>query len=172
MSSPAQIIINSMRERDDTILHELTHISDYYTYCKHHNLFNITYLEFLELKEYICVNLFSEFRAFYRSALSSTEDICQRLEYETIQFSTRQQKAIEQQNLDAFYYQIVSYASYHCAYLEKTYSQEQINTLLTNEKNYIFTLIKFLYPLRNKSFVELEPYYTPFRKFLDHLIVS
>lgn len=171
LSFPPKIIINALHWRKDTILHELTHVSDYCGYLRRHNYLTLNYIEFLKLEEYLSVYLFSEFRAFYREALFSNEDLGQRVEYETKHFSENQSRTIEEQNLDAYYYHSIKYVGFFCAYLEQSLSEDKINSFLVKEdSNVIHTLIKFLYPLRNKEFSELESYFNDFQSILDKMI--
>lgn len=171
MSFPPKIIIRASEWRDDTILHELTHVSDYYGYCKRHNYLNLNYLEFLELKEFICIYLLSEFRAFYRGALFSDEDLSQRIEYEMNEFQRNQIKAIDKQNLEAYYYHSIKYVGFCCAYYEKNLSENEVASIMHKEDiNIIHTLMKFLYPLRSKTFSEMESYIIEFQSILDKMI--
>lgn len=171
MKNSPKIIIKAFEWRDDTILHELTHVSDYYGYCKRHNYLNLNYLEFIEIKEFICVFLFSEFRAFYRGGLYSDEDLQQRMEYEKNEFERNQMKTIEEQNLEAYYYHSIKYVGFYCAYCEKCVPKEEIEIILCEQdKNIIHTLIKFLYPLKDKSFNEIESYINEFQGILDKMV--
>ncbi|MCM1222654.1 MAG: hypothetical protein NC548_50155 [Lachnospiraceae bacterium] len=171
MNVPSKIIVRAFGWRDDTILHELTHVSDYYGYCKRHNYLGLNYLEFLDLKEFICVYLFSEFRAFYRGALHSDEDLRQRLKYETNEFQRNQIETIDKQNLEAYYYHSIKYVGFYCAYFEKYTPEEKIASILyEDDVNIIHTLLKFLYPLRNKSFNEMETYINEFQIILDKMV--
>ena len=166
-----KIIINEFLWREDTILHELTHVSDYYDYCKRHNYLNLTFLELLDLEDFICIYLFSEFRAFYRGALYSSEDLKVQLEYETKEFNNNQVKAIDMQDLEAYYYHSIRYIGFYCAYIEKNASKYEIDYILQrNDSNIIHTLIKFFYPLREKDFCELETYITEFKSILDNMV--
>ena len=74
-NAPPKVIVNAFRWRDDTILHELTHVSDYYSYLQRHDYPDLNYIDSLKRKEFIGVHLLSEFRAFYRGALLSKEDL-------------------------------------------------------------------------------------------------
>lgn len=168
---PSKIVINEIRWRDDTILHELTHASDNQDYCERHGCSELSYLEFLDLKDFSCIYLFSEFRAFYRCAMYSEEDIGQRIRHETSTFQRHQRECIEKQQLEAYYYHSVSYVGFYCAYMDKCATKEQIeSTLRMEDANIIHPLIKFLYPLRNKSFAELEGYFSAFQNVLDKLV--
>lgn len=168
---PPRIIINELHWRDDTILHELTHISDYYNYCQKNNYLDHTFLEFLQLKDHMCVYLFSEFRAFYRCAMHSKENIEKRLEFETQQLERRQEKSIQAQQLEAYYYYSVSYAGFFCSYLSKGSSKEEVEKFIRQtDANLIHMLIKFLYPLKDKSFEELENCFPAFQKVLEKFV--
>ncbi len=169
MNLQSKIIVNAFNSINDTIFHELTHVSDYYSYCKSHNYLN--YLELIQLKEFICIYLFSEFRAFYRGILYCDEEIEKRVKYETTEFSKIQQATIDKQNLEVYYYHSIKYISLYCVYLEKCVSKEEItNILLDEDKNILHIILKFLYPLRNKKFSEMEIYFNDFQNILDKMI--
>lgn len=171
MKLPPIIIIDECHRRDDTILHELTHVSDYYNYCRRHNYLDHTYLEFIELNDHRCVYLFSEFRAFYRCAMFAKENLKERISFETDQFERRQEKSIQTRQLEAYYYHSVSYAGFFCAYLTKCFTEEDVNKFIQQpDANLIHMLIKFLYPLKDKSFEELENYFPAFQEVLKKFI--
>lgn len=171
MKLPSQIIIDETGWRDDTLLHELTHISDYYNYCSRNNYLEINYLEFLKLDYFMCIYLFSEFRAFYRCAMFSKEDLKKRMEFESKTFQRRQQKTIQNQQLEAYYYHSVSFVGFYCAFLDKYTNEDTIKSVMEqSDANMIHVLIKFLYPLRNKTFEELEKYFNLFQNVLDTFI--
>ena len=171
MKNSPKVIVMASRWRDDTILHELTHVSDYYGYCKRHNYLQLNYLEFIEIKEFICIYMFSEFRAFYRGSLYSNEDLGQRMEYETNEFERNQKEAIDKQNLEEYYYHSIKYVGFYCAYFEKCVPKEKIKSILYEQDiNIIHTLLKFLYPLRDKSFDEIESYINEFQSILDKMV--
>jgi len=173
MGDSSHIIIDDSKWRDDTLLHELTHTSDYYNYCKRNNCLGISYMEFLDKDDYLCVYLLSEFRAFYRSAMFSAENLANRMEYETETFNRRQREAIVKQEVEAYYYHMISYAGFFCAYFDKCVGYEDTQAMLSaKDRNMVHTLIKFLYPLRNKSFVELEKYIVEFKLLLDSFVVK
>lgn len=171
MRGSPKIVVNSISLRDDTILHEFTHISDYCGYCKRHDYTDLTYLEFIELNDFLCIYLLSEFRAFYRGALHSDEDLGKRWEYETTTFQKNQENAINKQNLEAYYYHSIKYVGVSCAFFEKCLSEDKVKNFLNQpDRHFIDALIKFLFPLRDKSFCELESYFDQFQVLLDQMI--
>ncbi len=170
-NAPPKVIVNAFRWRDDTILHELTHVSDYYSYLQRHDYPDLNYIDSLKRKEFIGVHLLSEFRAFYRGALLSKEDLKQRIIFETREFEKNQERTITDQNLEAYYYHSVKYVGYYCAYCQKYCTEDQIREELNHEDiNIIHTLIKFLFPLRDKTFEELENCFNDFQRLLDSMV--
>lgn len=166
-----KIILNAFKLRDDTILHELTHVSDFSNYIIRHNYLNFNYLEYLDLKDSMYIHLFSEFRAFYRGALYSNEDLRQRLEYENAALITKQTEAIQKQNIEEYYYHYIKYIGFFCAYIDKNLPKETIEQILQKkDEDVIETLVKFLYPLRNKAFIELESHINEFQDILNKMI--
>ncbi len=167
----SKIILNAFKLRDDTILHELTHVSDFSNYITRHNYSGLNYLEFSNLKNSIYIHLFSEFRAFYRGALYSNENLRQRLEYENSTLITKQTEAIQKHNIKEYYYHSIKYIGFYCACIDKNLPQETIEQILQKkDENVMQTLVKFLYPLRNKAFIELESHINEFQDILNKMI--
>ena len=54
----SKIILNAFKLRDDTILHELTHVSDFSNYITRHNYSGLNYLEFSNLKNSIYIFIY------------------------------------------------------------------------------------------------------------------
>lgn len=164
------ILVNVLLWKDDTIIHELTHVSDYYEYIKSIDG-DLLYMDFLDSEDFLPVYLFSEFRAFYRGSLNSDEDLYNRMKFEQSIFKEEQEKAIKEQQLEAYYHS-VKYVAMFIALMQKELTDEQINDIMnSDDDNLIHKLIKFLFPLRNKSFVELIENFTSFHDLLDSFII-
>lgn len=117
------------------------------------------------------IHLFSEFRAFYRGALYSNENLRQRLEYENSTLITKQTEAIQKHNIKEYYYHSIKYIGFYCACIDKNLPQETIEQILQKkDENVMQTLVKFLYPLRNKAFIELESHINEFQDILNKMI--
>lgn len=171
MGMPPTIVISGQLWRDDTMLHELTHVNDYYGYAKRNDLLDMTYMDFLRIPYFQEIYLFSEFRAFYRGTMYSKKDLRTRIEYERKKFQERQEEAIEKQQLEAYYYHLVSFVAFYCAFLDKFSSQDETESLLSaDDINSVHTLTKFLFPQRNKEFSELEKICEEFHALLDMFI--
>lgn len=171
MFQKSKIIINVFTWRDDTVIHELTHVSDYYNYCRRNNKLELSYLEFLSLDDFQSVYLLSEFRAFFRGAKNQGNDLKEQLSFEMNKFNEIQCKTIENQNIEAYYYHLIRVIAFYCAYIEKFFSEHEINKILSHkDENLLHLLFKFLYPLRNKTFETYEKYFDEFKAILDKFI--
>ena len=171
MGDQAKIIISTNKWRGDTMYHELTHVSDYYSYCERYGYLDMSYLEFIKLEDFQSIYLMSEFRAFYRCALKDYENLKKRIEFETSIFEKVQRYAIEKQQLETYYYHSIKYIGFLCAYYEKFLTESEINDLLNAcDVNIIHKLFKFMYPLRKKDFQELEKHYKTLKDTLSEFI--
>ena len=93
------------------------------------------------------------------------------MEFESKMFQMRQQKTIQNQQLEAYYYNSVSFVGFYCAFLDKCTNEDTIKSVMEqSDANMIHVLVKFLYPLRNKAFEELEKYFDSFQNILDTFI--
>lgn len=171
MNLPPTIVLNKKLLQENTILHELTHVSDYYGYAKRNNFLDNSFMDLLELPNFTCIYLFSEFRAFYRDNMLIQKDLSEIVKLRTKMLSQEQEETVNSQQLEAYHYANISYCGLFCAYLDKCFNTDEINTFLREEsKNLIHELIKFLYPLRNKKFEELEKYFEEFNEILESMI--
>lgn len=171
MNLPPTIVLNKKLLQENTILHELTHVSDYYGYAKRNNYLDKSFMDLLELPNFTCLYLFSEFRAFYRDSMFVQSNLSEIVDVRTKLLSQEQEEAINSQQLEAYHYANISYCGFFCAYLNKCCDTDEIDNFLSEEsKNLIHELIKFLYPLRNKNFVELEKYFDKFKEILESMI--
>lgn len=75
MNLPPLIIMNALNYEQEIFIHGLTHVSDFYNYCKRHSFSELTYLEFKEINDFLLVYLLTEFRAFYRCAMYCIKDL-------------------------------------------------------------------------------------------------
>jgi len=170
MNLPPLIITNALNYEQETFIHELTHVSDFYNYCKRHNLSELTFLEFKEVNDFLLVYLLTEFRAFYRCAMYCFKDLNKQMDIEYNTLSRCQDEAIKNQQLESYYYCTIRFTAFYCAQMER-YCQDKVNSILHDQdKNILHTLFKFLYPLRNKSFDEIENHFPKFRMILDSFI--
>lgn len=170
MNLPPTIVLNKKLLQENTILHELTHVADYYGYAKRNNCLDKSFMDLLEFPNFTCIYLFSEFRAFYRDNMFVQKNLSEIVELRTKLLSQEQEETVNSQQLEAYHYANISYCALFCAYLDKCFDTDEINNFLREEsKNLIHELIKFLYPLRNKNFHELEKYFDSFKAILDSM---
>lgn len=141
-----------------TILHELTHVNDYYLFCQKNNLFSEKYESFIKSTFFPKLYFLSEFRAHYRCfSRISIEDLNKLFKVQCQTFSQCQQEAIESQQLEVFNYIVARFLGISCNYIEKCMTPFQQNNILLSEKDdYIADFHKLLYPLRNASFIEIQ----------------
>jgi len=170
MNVPPLIITNVLNYEKETFIHELTHVNDYYNYCKRHNLLELTYLKFREINDFLLVYLLTEFRAFYRCAMYCIKDLNKQMDIEYNILNKSQATAIKNQQLESYYYCIIRFTAIYCAHTEKYYQAEVNSILHDQDKNMIHSLFKFLYPLRNKSFAEIENHFPKFKMLLDSFV--
>lgn len=171
MSLPPTIVLNKKILQENTILHELTHVSDYYGYAKRNNFLDKSFMDLLELPNFTSIYLFSEFRAFYRDNMFVQRNLNEIVNLRSKLLSQEQEEAVNLQQLEKYHYVNISYCALFCAYMDKCLNADAINNLLNGEsKNIIHDLIKFLYPLRNKKFEELEKYFDEFYEILETMI--
>ncbi len=171
MKLPPTIVLNKEILQENTILHELTHVADYYGYAKRNNYLDKSFMDLLKLPNFTCIYLFSEFRAFYRDNMFVQRNLSEIVKLRTRLFSQEQEEAVNSQQLEAYHYANISYCALFCAYMDKCLSVDEVNKFLKAESaNLIHELTKFLYPLRNKKFQELEKSFDKFKKILDSMI--
>ena len=93
------------------------------------------------------------------------------LEYENSTLITKQTEAIQKHNIKEYYYHSIKYIGFYCACIDKNLPQETIEQILQKkDENVMQTLVKFLYPLRNKAFIELESHINEFQDILNKMI--
>lgn len=171
MSLPPTIVLNNKILQENTILHELTHVSDYYEYAKRNNFLDKSFMDLLNEPNFHCLYLFSEFRAFYRDSMFIESDLNQEVQLRTESLIQEQEISINSQQLETYNYVNIRFCAFFCAYMDKCLNVVEVDELLNaKSENKIHELIKFLYPLRNTNFKELEKHFEKFNKILNSMI--
>ena len=157
-----------------TIIHELTHINDYYSFCKNNDSLTIKYEDFIERSDFPALYFLSEFRAHYRCASQlSLDKLKEDFEWQCKTLSERQQKAIESQQLEAFNYIAASFLGTSCSFIERCMTQSQQNAVLLSPKNdYLAVLHKLLYPIKSLSFSDASQYLQQLSSIMNSMIAE
>lgn len=152
------IILNIQSMQDDTLFHELVHVSDYYSYYESQGKRNLSFLEFLESEDYWWVYLLSEYRAFYRCGVIFSDRITYDIQNSWESSLQRQRLAIENEQLEAYYYELVKFSGIYCATLEKTAAKSEIAEMLKRgeAEGPMQRLISFLYSIKDQAFPDLK----------------
>lgn len=155
-----------------TIIHELTHINDYYSYCKDNNLLYIKYEDFIENPHFPPLYFLSEFRAHYRCASQlSLDKLEEEFEWQCETLSERQQKAVETQQLEIFNYIVASFLGISCNFIERCMPQpQQRGVLLSQKKDYITVLQKLLFSIKNLAFSDASKYIHQISEIMNSMV--
>ena len=155
-----------------TIIHELTHINDYFSFCKNNDLLTNKYEDFIERSDFPALYFLSEFRAHYRCASQlSLDNLKKDFEWQCKTLSERQQKAIESQQPETFNYIVASFLGTSCSFIERCLTQSQQNAVLLSPKNdYLAVLRKLLYPIKSLSFSDASQYLQQLSRIMDSMI--
>ena len=171
------ILINAhyyLNGNHHTIIHELTHINDYYSFCKNNDLLTSKYEDFIERCDFPALYFLSEFRAHYRCASQlSLDKLKEDFEWQCKTLSERQQKAIESQQLEAFNYIVASFLGTSCSFIERCMTQAQQNAVLLSPKNdYLAILHRLLYPIKSLSFSDASQYLQQLSIIINSMIAE
>lgn len=157
-----------------TILHELTHVNDYYAFCQKNYLFSEKYESFVKSTSFPELYFLSEFRAHYRCfSQMPIEDLKSHFNAQCQTFSERQQEACEAQQIEAFNYIVAKFLGVSCNFIVKCMTpSQQDNILLSAKDDYITAFHKLLFPLKNASFLEIEKHLQELSSIMSMMIES
>ena len=175
--SDGYIVLNAnyyLRKNLHTIIHELTHINDYHSFCQDNQLLTVKYEDFIKHPDFSTLYFLSEFRAHYRCASQiSSEELKEEFKWQHNTFSERQQKAIASQQLEVFNYIVASFLGTSCSFIERCLTQSQQNTiLLSNKDDYLTVLQKLLYQIKSLSFSDASKYLNQLSSIMNSMIES
>ena len=166
------IIVNIQSIREDTLFHELVHVSDYYSYYESQDNRNLSFLEFLESEDYSWVYLLSEYRAFYRCGVLFSDSITYDIQTIWELSLQRQRQAVEYDQLEAYYYELMKFSGIYCATLEKTAANVEIAEMMKRGETEgpMQRLISFLYTIKDQTFPDLRKHAQTLNEILQEFL--